>query len=611
MPAKLRIKKIRIRNFRSIRDLTLSPGDLSVLVGKNDIGKSNIVRALNLFFNGSATNKDTFDFNLEHNVNNTPDKKAKQIIIRLEIQLPESYRRKNGDYVIWERRWRAEGRVYDKCQLPNGKDLPPRSRADKLLKRIKFMYVPAIRDSHYFSELQAQIYTTISDIWGERLHASSKDFEVAVSNEVADLISEISSVIKIDSQLTLPKDMGTIFSNLEFRDGENGVPLDFRGDGIIAQHIPLILSFIAKIMQTSPSVSYSVPYNIIWGYEEPENSLELSSCVTLADKFLELSAGSDICQIFITTHSPVFYNLGDRDSSKKGDNVTTCHFVYKEEKAKGTEVTANYDNMDERMGTTAALGKIISGIERRIRQTQNMKHSVEEFSRKGMRVLFVEGASDKIFYRRLFKKFAPNYESKIRVETHQRSKGGGGGGDNYVLNMLSSWELWAKHESKGIRVAGLIDLDSEDKKQSKKEWDKISHNAKFAKSFCAAMAPHMKEMGNAGYNVPINLETLYDLSLWNYAESKKYLESRKDGIIVPKALKRKILGGRHAPIDLLEKEKDYRKEWWVILSHNFRFYNKVDMATYVADLPDEEFVKKFDFLEVTVNSIINYLFDKK
>lgn len=607
MPAMLRINKIRIRNFRSIRDLTLFPRDMSILVGKNDTGKSNILRALNLFFNGSATHEETFDFDLDHNVHNEPTKKAKQIVIRLEIQLPKSYQRKNGDFIIWEKCWRAEGLRYSKRYRKNGKDLPPRSRVGTLLDRIKFMYVPAIKDPGYFSHLQTMIYSTISDVWGERLHASSKDFETAVSNEIKELNSEISSVIKIDSQLALPKDMRTIFSNLEFKDRKNGVLLSSRGDGVKAQHIPLILSFIAKIMHNSPSMSYSIPYNIIWGYEEPENSLELSSCVTLADKFLNLSKGDDICQVFITTHSPVFYNLTAQNASLGDDNNIIRYFVYNnKERNDSTEITKNYDNMDERMGTTAALGTIISGIERKIRQTQNMKHSVEEFSLNGIRVLFVEGESDKIFYKKLFQIFASDVGNKLRIETHD----GPGGGDNYVLNMLASWELWAKHGPKGIKVAGLIDLDSEEKKQHKKDWEKIEKTANNAKSFCAAKAPHMEEITKAKYMVPINLETLYDLSLWEYAMKNNYLHFRDSGIIVPKRLRKRILSGSHAPKDLLENESDYKTEWFTILSREFIFHKKVEMATYVANLPDEEFITKFGFLQKTVNGIRNYLFGK-
>lgn len=82
------LTKIEIRNFRSVRNLTLSPGKLAVLVGKNDFGKSNILRALNLFFNGRTMPADELNFETDHSVFNNPNRRAREISIRLEIEMP-------------------------------------------------------------------------------------------------------------------------------------------------------------------------------------------------------------------------------------------------------------------------------------------------------------------------------------------------------------------------------------------------------------------------------------------------------------------------------------------------------------------------------------------
>ena len=48
----MRLLKIKLKNFRSYNDqVELSIGDLTTLVGKNDIGKSSILEALDIFFN--------------------------------------------------------------------------------------------------------------------------------------------------------------------------------------------------------------------------------------------------------------------------------------------------------------------------------------------------------------------------------------------------------------------------------------------------------------------------------------------------------------------------------------------------------------------------------
>lgn len=43
------LKRIHIKNFRSIVDATIELDDFNFFVGKNDSGKSNVLKAINLF----------------------------------------------------------------------------------------------------------------------------------------------------------------------------------------------------------------------------------------------------------------------------------------------------------------------------------------------------------------------------------------------------------------------------------------------------------------------------------------------------------------------------------------------------------------------------------
>lgn len=49
----MKIKKIEIKNFRSLYDVVLHPKDILALVGRNNSGKSNVIKALELFFEGT------------------------------------------------------------------------------------------------------------------------------------------------------------------------------------------------------------------------------------------------------------------------------------------------------------------------------------------------------------------------------------------------------------------------------------------------------------------------------------------------------------------------------------------------------------------------------
>ena len=44
------IKRIHVKIFRSLVDETIELSDYNFFVGKNDSGKSNVLKALNLFF---------------------------------------------------------------------------------------------------------------------------------------------------------------------------------------------------------------------------------------------------------------------------------------------------------------------------------------------------------------------------------------------------------------------------------------------------------------------------------------------------------------------------------------------------------------------------------
>lgn len=49
----LKIRKIDVKNYRSLKKLVIYPNDILALVGRNNSGKSNVLRALQLFFEGT------------------------------------------------------------------------------------------------------------------------------------------------------------------------------------------------------------------------------------------------------------------------------------------------------------------------------------------------------------------------------------------------------------------------------------------------------------------------------------------------------------------------------------------------------------------------------
>lgn len=599
----LKIRYINIRNFRSIKNLSFSPGRLAVLVGRNDSGKSNVLRALNLFFNDRTDQEEILDFEIDHNILNQPNRRAKEISITIELNIPENYRRVNGDVVVWEKRWRAEGLVYNEyigkreTTGPRGAlywedvTISERSNLHTLLRNIKYVYIPAIKDIEYFSELRASIYNVISDIADREFRDSSQDFERSISHQLEDLTEQITNSLGFQSRLALPKNLSHIFESLDFLSDSQNISLDLRGDGIKARHIPLILKFMAD-KKRSLQGRGAQPYNFIWGYEEPENSLELSSSVELADQFWEFT-NNGIAQIFLTTHSPVFYNLHRKQEA--GENQISCHHIYRSTEEEGTKEADELSDLDERMGTTALFAPMIVNLEEKFRRQEQARAEIKVIAHTNRRKLFVEGPSDKLIIEKALRIFAQNRVNDIDVETRESA------GFNYVIDMLSSWRSRAKHHSELPRAAGLLDLDP-DAKKAAKAWNEVPSNVNSAKCFKVPKPPHIIPVFRAGFNLPVVLETLYDRDAWEWAEKKGYLKNRHIPNIISAELNNQIISEETRLDDHLEDD------WAIYVKKDFLQEGKGPMSRYFSRIPDEEFRNRFAFLEDLVNEIIMYLF---
>lgn len=600
----LRIQSIHIRNFRSARNLSLTPARLAVLVGRNDSGKSNVLRALNLFFNGKTDQDKDLDFEVDHNIFNDPNRRAKEISIKIEFKIPENYRRVNGDVLVWEKRWRAEGKVYDKyvgqrqVEGPRGGitwdpvTIPERSNLHALLRNIVFVYVPAIKDLEYFSELRASIYDVIAEVADREFRNSSQDFEQSISHQLEDLTKQITDSLGFKSRLALPRDLSHIFESLDFLSEGQDISLDARGDGVKARHIPLILKFMAD-KKRSLQGRGAQPYNYIWGYEEPENSLELLSSVELADQFWSF-VNDGIAQIFLTTHSPVFYNLQRKGEEEEGSHIS-CHHMFRSAEEEGTKEAQELGDLDERMGTTALFAPMVAGLEDKVRRQEAARAEVEALAQANRRKLFVEGPSDKRIVEKALQVFAQDHVDEIDVETKASA------GFNYVIDMLSSWRSRVKHHAELPRAAGLLDLDP-DAIKAAGEWNKVPGNVESAKCFKLPKPPHIIPIFQAHFTVPVVLETLYDRDAWVWAEGRGYLTARHIPDVIHRDLNNRIIAGETTLDDHLHED------WSIFVKKEVLQEGKGPMSRYFSRISDEEFRERFSFLEPLVNDIVAYLF---
>ena len=83
------IQKLEIKNFRSIKELTIEPKNLCALIGPNSVGKTNVLRALDLVIGEGWTTKAKVARELFHDT-------TKPIIIEVSFTNPINFTNKKG-----------------------------------------------------------------------------------------------------------------------------------------------------------------------------------------------------------------------------------------------------------------------------------------------------------------------------------------------------------------------------------------------------------------------------------------------------------------------------------------------------------------------------------
>jgi predicted ATP-dependent endonuclease of OLD family len=101
------ISRVAIKNFRSLTDVELELSNYTALVGLNDSGKSNLLRALNLFFNNQTDPDHPLNFQSDFSQHaKIVERKAKQIEIEIEFIPPTNYA--DNCAIIWRKTYRAD-----------------------------------------------------------------------------------------------------------------------------------------------------------------------------------------------------------------------------------------------------------------------------------------------------------------------------------------------------------------------------------------------------------------------------------------------------------------------------------------------------------------------
>lgn len=389
----MKISRIYIENYRSIKKLDFMPGNYCVLIGENNAGKSNILKAVNLVLGETWPTDRTFSEEDFYNQDTSSDikiqvyldeitevwrNKCKCNVAGLELRC-KAYKRKTGtkpagtlttDFVCIDNK----GNVckYPASPYEEGKKYTgqyyPLSVTKDIREKIPFIYVDVLRDynkqdpSNRWSILRRLLNDINTSLTSDKSTVSVETptgkvkmtrkaaFELKIKEAYdylkTDQFVEIEKKIKDNSleQMGIDSDEGdlsirfdtydpmNVFKNLQLFVDQMGITTtaDMVGAGLQS-------AIVIAIFRTYEEIKKE---GAIFAIEEPEVFLHPQKQRYFNNILTKLSGNN---QIFITTHSPTFVRLYKPEEVcliRRNNNTGTTAVICDKEKIIDTEKRA-------------------------------------------------------------------------------------------------------------------------------------------------------------------------------------------------------------------------------------------------------------------------------
>lgn len=309
----MKISRLQIENFRSIKNSTLTFEEITAIVGENNAGKSAILRALNSFFNYEYEEKSFIDGTHQH----LPRTVTRITITFSEINDREKYKRylsDNDEMIIQFTYTYSEtkrGRKLYYIDKTEKNSLEAENFLDKLKDDIDYVYIPANRGSRDFEWSDNSIfarlitrylenYTKKRDNLSNNAVQAGEKIRSQVLNKLAKELSQLNMYESIgtyevgysqdiDYSLFLTKLKLFINNGLS-----HPLPVSEYGSGIKSLTVIALHRMLANLNGVS----------IVLGIEEPETNLHPQAQRILIDSLKEQRQNCETQAIF-TTHSTV------------------------------------------------------------------------------------------------------------------------------------------------------------------------------------------------------------------------------------------------------------------------------------------------------------------
>jgi predicted ATP-dependent endonuclease of OLD family len=324
----MKLVSFTVNNYRSITSANkIEISDITILVGKNNEGKSNLLRAINLSMIALRCYQDPlhsrrirslYEWSTDYPVSLQKSKKGnKKSVFTLEFELtPE-------EVLDFKTRYKHTLNGYLPIRIAFGQDNSPEFKVVKngkgsvelnkksrfickyIAQNIEFNYIPAVRtEDDALREIRRQVMRKLSSLEEnpkykeaiELINSLQKpimeSLEEAIKKTLSDFIPNVSEVyINFNNQITLDRYRDV---SIRINDGQN-TDIQNKGDGIKS----LVTLALLNNSRINPSGMSIV------AIEEPEAHLHPEAINRLKESIYTLSKTN---QVIISTHNPLFVN---------------------------------------------------------------------------------------------------------------------------------------------------------------------------------------------------------------------------------------------------------------------------------------------------------------
>jgi predicted ATPase len=329
------ITRIVIEGFRSIRHAVIEPlADFTSFAGLNNSGKSNVLRALNAFFNEETDPGQFIDVDADYYRPDLRKKRRKRIRVGLTFHLPDQFRFRRGLEGVQQllsgetfsviKEW-VRDPVSPTYSL-NGSvlDLENRQKLNQFLQLIKYRYVP---NRVLPTELIRNEHQSLRDVLvrrlGQRAKSDAKAF-AAIRDTSTRMIKSLTKRFQEACpgegtvSLATPTSWHDVAFAFGYRLARGGTEIEDAAQGSGIQSLLMLETLY--LIDRDYFQQFGWRQAAIWGIEEPESSLHSSLEARVASYLAGVATDQQSrLQVLCTTHSDLVIQYSGRSVIVKHD----------------------------------------------------------------------------------------------------------------------------------------------------------------------------------------------------------------------------------------------------------------------------------------------------